>query len=191
VAPVQVIIIPIIFKESEEVLEACEKVRETLEDAGIRVKTDASDRRPGAKYFKWEMQGVPIRLELGPRDLKNNAAMLVRRDTGEKESVPLSDITAEVRKKFGQIQDDLYTRASQSLEEHIFECGNVDEIKEKLSQGIVKSYWCGTRECGLEIEEAVGAGILGLPGDQQPDGDKVCCLCGAPATDSIYIARTY
>ncbi|MCD4703849.1 MAG: proline--tRNA ligase, partial [Methanosarcinaceae archaeon] len=81
IAPIQVIIIPIIFKKASDVLEACESVKDELEAMGVRVQIDASDRRPGAKYYKWEMRGVPLRIEIGPRDLKNEAAMVVRRDT--------------------------------------------------------------------------------------------------------------
>ncbi len=190
-APIQVIIIPIIFKESEEILQACEKVKETLEKAGIRVKIDASDKRPGAKYYRWEMQGVPLRLELGPRDLKNNAAMLARRDNGEKSSAPLDDIVSEIQKTFADIQENLYSNASKNLEDRIYESETIDSIKENLPLGIVKSYWCGRQECGLEMEEAIGAGILGIPIDQPSCEDKSCPMCNSQATNTIYIARTY
>ena len=188
---VQVIIIPIIFKESEEVLQACEELKEKLEATGIRVKIDASDKRPGAKYYRWEMQGVPLRIELGPRDLKNNAAMLARRDNGEKSSVPLDNIVDEVHKIFVDIQENLYSNASKNLEDNIYESETIDSIKENLPLGIVKSYWCGEQECGLEMEEAIGAGILGIPTDQPSCEDKVCPMCGSQATNTIYIARTY
>ncbi|MDK2892910.1 MAG: prolyl-tRNA synthetase [Methanohalophilus sp.] len=191
VAPVQVIIIPIIFKESEEVLDACEELKGLLEDAGICVRIDASDKRPGAKYYRWEMQGVPLRIELGPRDLKNNAAILARRDTGEKVSVPLDGIVDEVRKTFADIQENLYSNALQYLEDHIYESETIDSIKENLTLGIVRTYWCGRQECGLEMEEVIGAGILGIPTDQPSCDTKTCPMCGSQATSSIYIARTY
>ncbi|MBP2029402.1 prolyl-tRNA synthetase [Methanohalophilus levihalophilus] len=191
VAPIQAVIIPIIFKESEDVLRACDELKEKLEAEGIRVKIDASDKRPGAKYYRWEMQGVPLRIELGPRDLKNNAAMLARRDNGEKSSVPLDGIVEEVRNTFADIQENLYSNASKNLEDNIYESETIDSIKENLPKGIVKSYWCGERECGLEMEEAIGAGILGIPTDQPSCDDKNCPMCGSQATNTIYVARTY
>lgn len=190
VAPVQVVIIPIIFKKAEDVLQACEKVKEELEAAGIRVKLDASDNRPGAKYYKWEMKGVPVRLELGPRDLKKNAAMLVRRDTGEKQQVPLDNIKEEVLSLFSVIQDNLYDKAEQELETRIIKCESVPEIKENLSRGIAKVFWCGEKECGLKLEDEVGAGILGIPSSQDKCQGK-CVVCDADADTMVYVARTY
>ena len=112
IAPVQVVIIPIIFKKgAEEVLAACRDVQERLKKAGMRVEIDASDLRPGAKYYKWEMKGVPLRLEIGPRDLENNVAVAVRRDTGEKEQIPLPEIEACVSSRFEAIHESLYRKS--------------------------------------------------------------------------------
>ncbi|QLC50387.1 proline--tRNA ligase [Methanolobus zinderi] len=190
VAPVQVAIIPIIFKKAEDVLQACEKVKEELEAAGIRVKLDASDNRPGAKYYKWEMKGVPVRLELGPRDLKKNAAMLVRRDTGEKQQVPLDNIKEEVLSLFSAIQDNLYKTAEQGLEKRIIKCESVPEIKKNLASGIAKVFWCGDKECGLKLEDEVGAGILGIPSSEDKCQGK-CVVCDGDADTMVYVARTY
>src|SRR5512133_3770069 len=108
IAPVQAVIIPIIFKKgAEEVLAACKDVQDRLRKAGVRVEIDASDLRPGAKYYKWEMKGVPLRLEIGPRDLQNNVAVAVRRDSGEKDQIPLPEIETGVRLKFEAIQKSL------------------------------------------------------------------------------------
>lgn len=191
VAPVQVVIIPIIFKKPEGVLEACEELKEKLEAAGVRVKMDASDSRPGAKYYKWEMRGVPVRLELGPRDLKNNAAMLARRDTGEKEQVSLDNITDDVLSLLDNIHESLYDKAMASVHERIFECPDLDTVKEKLSQGIAKIFWCGNKECGLKIEEDIGAGILGIPTEQTEGCSGKCPVCGSDADTQVYVARTY
>ncbi|WMW22439.1 proline--tRNA ligase [Methanolobus mangrovi] len=191
VAPVQVVIIPIIFKKPEGVLEACEDLKAALEAAGIRVKMDASDSRPGAKYYKWEMRGVPVRLELGPRDLKNNAAMLARRDTGEKQQVSLDNITEDVLSLLGEIHEGLYEKAKASVQERIFECEDIATIKEKLAEGIAKVFWCGNKECGLKLEEDIGAGILGIPIDQTEGCSGKCPVCGSDADTQVYIARTY
>ena len=191
VAPLQVVIIPIIFKKPEQVLAACEEVAEELKDAGIKVKIDDSDKRPGAKYYKWEMQGVPIRLEIGPRDLKKQAAMMARRDTGEKEQIPLEDIASTIKDTFTDIHNNLYSKAKAQLREHIFLCDDLEEIKDKLAHGIVQTYWCGKEDCGKEMEDVIGAGILGIPGEQPDCKGKKCPLCGEKAVHSIYIARTY
>ncbi|WP_094227981.1 proline--tRNA ligase [Methanolobus psychrotolerans] len=191
IAPVQVVIIPIIFKESQDVLEACENLKVTLEEAGLRVKMDASDIRPGAKYYKWEMRGVPVRLELGPRDLKNNAAMLARRDTGEKQQVSLDTIKDEVLSLLYKIHEDLYDKAKARVQERIFECEEFDVMKEKLNQGIAKIFWCGNKECGLKLEDEIGAGILGIPTDQAEGCSGKCPVCGLDANTQVYVARTY
>ena len=190
VAPIQVVIIPIIFKDSGEVLEACENVMALLEGAGIRVKMDASEGRPGAKYYKWEMKGVPVRLELGPRDLKNNAAMLARRDTGEKSQFSLDNIKDEVLSLLDAVQDSLYNKAKDELESRIFDCSDLDDVKEKTSNGIARVFWCGDKGCGLKLEGEIGAGILGIPTEQNNSFGK-CPVCGADSDTQVYVARTY
>ncbi|TGC10741.1 proline--tRNA ligase [Methanolobus halotolerans] len=190
VAPVQVVIIPIIFKEAADVLQACESVKGKLEAAGIRVKLDASDNRPGAKYYKWELKGVPVRLEIGPRDLKNNAAMMVRRDTGEKQQISLDNIRDEVLSMFSVIQDNLYEKAKQGLDQRIMECISLADIKENLSKGISKVFWCGDKDCGLRLEDEVGAGILGIPSPQESCRGK-CVVCETDTDTKVYVARTY
>jgi prolyl-tRNA synthetase len=190
VAPVQVVIIPIIFKKAEGVLEACEEVMNKLEAKGIRVKMDNSDERPGAKYYKWEMKGVPLRLELGPRDLKNNAAMLARRDTGEKQQVSLDTIVDDVSSMLDAIHDSLYEKATESVYSRVFDCETVDDVRENLPKGIAKMFWCGNKECGLKLEDDTGAGILGIPTDQEDCKGK-CPVCGADAETKVYVARTY
>jgi len=152
---------------------------------------DASDSRPGAKYYKWEMRGVPVRLELGPRDLKNNAAMLARRDTGEKQQVSLDNITEDVLSLLDEIHENLYEKAKAGVQERIFECGDIDTIKEKLAVGIAKVFWCGNKECGLKLEDDIGAGILGIPTDQTEGYSGKCPVCGSDADTQVYIARTY
>ncbi len=191
IAPTQVVIIPIIFKEAESVLEACDKVSKELEDAGVRVVVDASDKRPGSKYYKWEMKGVPLRIEIGPRDLKKNAAMLVRRDNGEKEQVGLSTLVTAVNEKFETIQENLLDTARAELYGRIVDCAGVEDIKQQLVSGIARVPWCGDKGCGAEIEELVGAGILGIPSDQNNEAKGKCPVCGKETNIHVYIARTY
>jgi len=191
IAPIQVIIIPIIFKKASDVLEACEGVKDELESLGVRVQIDASDRRPGAKYYKWEMRGVPLRIEIGPRDLKNEAVMVVRRDTGEKEQIPLSGLGTSVLERFKLIHASMFEKAQAELNDRIYDCKSLDEIREKLQEGIVRTYWCGEEKCGLDMEKSIGAGILGIPTDQDGSVVSKCPMCGQDTTTQVYVARTY
>jgi prolyl-tRNA synthetase len=191
VAPVQVVIIPIVFKDSSDVIQACEKVQQLLQDAGIRVKIDLSDDRPGAKYYRWEMKGVPLRLEIGPRDLKNSVAVLVRRDTGEKKQAPLENISHEAKETLKVIQSALFEKAVADMQARIFVCSTLEDVNEKLSEGIALLPWCGDKACGLQIEEEIGAGILGIPTDQEEGHKGHCPVCGKDASVKVYVARKY
>ncbi len=191
VAPIQVVTIPIVFKDSSDVIQACEKVQQLLQAAGIRVKIDLSDDRPGAKYYRWEMKGVPLRLEIGPRDLKNNVAMLVRRDTGEKRQAPLENIRQEVEDTLKTIQSSLFEKAVADVQGRIFSCSSLEDVKEKLSEGIALLPWCGEKLCGLKIEEKIGAGILGIPTGQEEGHKGQCPVCGKDARVKVYVARKY
>ncbi len=191
VSPIQVVVIPILFGKSDEITEACRKVADRLKLEGIRVALDESDERPGAKYYKWEMKGVPARVEIGPRDLKNNAATVVRRDTGSKETVPLDNIEEEIRKRFEDIHKSLLEKAKKSMEERIFDCNALEDVKDKISGGIARISWCGGRECGLAMEEAVGAGILGIPEGELGRGAGNCPICKKGTASIAIMARTY
>ncbi|MDW7727959.1 MAG: proline--tRNA ligase [Candidatus Methanoperedens sp.] len=191
VAPVQVVIIPILFGKSDEISKACSDVVDTLRGNGIRTVLDDGDDRPGAKYYKWEMKGVPLRIEIGPRDLKNNVATVVRRDTGKKETVPLGNIMEEVRNRFGQIHESLFEKAKKSLDERIFDCASLDEVKSSIHKGIARIAWCGGRECGLAMEEEVGAGILGIPQGEVGKCQGICPICNKETTYMAIMARTY
>ena len=172
-------------------LAACKEVQERLKKAGMRVEIDASDLRPGAKYYRWEMKGVPLRLEIGPRDLENNVVVAVRRDTGEKEQIPLPEIEAGVLSKFEAIHESLYEKAKTGLESRIFDCTELEEVKEKIQKGVATIPWCGKRECGLAMEDRIGAGILGIPLTPRGKGKEKCPSCGEETETRVYVARTY
>ncbi len=191
VAPTQVVIIPILFGKSDEITKACREVAERLREKGIRVALDESDERPGAKYYRWEMKGVPLRVEIGPRDLKNNVATIVRRDSGSKENIPLDNIAEEIQKRFEVIRESLLEKAKTSLEERIFDCSTLEQVKEKIPLGITRIAWCGERECGLAMEEAVGAGILGIPEGELGRGAGKCPVCGKGTENMAIMAKTY
>ncbi len=191
VAPVQVVVIPIIFGKSEDVIKVCSDVTEKLKQVGIRTVIDTSDERPGAKYYRWEMKGVPVRVEIGPRDLKNNAATIVRRDTGNKETAPLANIVDEVRNRFESIHDSLLEKAAKSLKERIIDCNKLEDVKKTITNGIARIAWCGERECGLSMEETVGAGILGIPEGDLGRGAGKCPVCSKDTENMAIMAKTY
>jgi prolyl-tRNA synthetase len=137
------------------------------------------------------MKGVPVRVEIGPRDLKNNVATIVRRDNGNKETAPLADIVEEVRKRFEAIHKSLFEKASNSLNERIINCDTLEEVKERITTGIARIPWCLERECGLAMEEAVGAGILGVPEGDLGQGSGKCPVCGRETEKMAIMAKTY
>ncbi|HIH44158.1 MAG TPA: proline--tRNA ligase, partial [Candidatus Methanoperedenaceae archaeon] len=191
VAPHQAVVIPILFGESKDVREAAGRIMDELRDAGIRVVLDGSDLRPGAKYYKWEKKGVPVRIEIGPRDLGKNSALFVRRDTGEKKQVPLNEIGAGIRKLFDDIASDMYLKAEKSLKARIFACTDLDDVKGKIEKGIARIAWCGRRECGMEMENRVGAAILGIPEGELGKGADRCPVCGKETGTQVIMAKTY
>lgn len=191
VAPTQVVIIPILFgseKEIKEILHACKHVREMLSGAGFRVVLDDSDERPGAKYFKWEMKGVPLRIEIGPRDLKEKMVTLVRRDTSEKEPVSQSELVEVIWQKLEEIRANLYERARKSFDARIVDCKTLDEIKIAIKKGIARVNWCGGEECGMKMEDAVDADMLG----ELAKGEKgKCPICNKESDKVALMARAY
>jgi prolyl-tRNA synthetase len=191
VAPVQVVVIPIMFGKSSEIMDACRDIVYRLKKLGIRVVLDESEERPGAKYYKWEMKGVPVRVEIGPSDLKNNVATLVRRDSGVKETVPQEVISEEVRMRFDAIQKSLFEKAESSMKERIFDCNTLEEVKVRISRGIIRIPWCGGRDCGLSMEDAAGAGILGTPEGDLGRGQGICPVCQKETKTRAIMARTY
>lgn len=190
-APVQVVIIPVLFKkDSEKVMKECQKIADHLRREGIRVETDASDLRPGAKYYKWEMKGVALRIEIGPRDLENESVVLVRRDTGEKSSVPIRDAVSVVSETLSRMHEELYEKAQKEMNGHVFFCRNLEEVREKIGKGVATVHWCGSEDCGQKMEEIIDAGILGIPkSDEKKQGH--CPICGLSTDRIVYIAKKY
>jgi len=191
VAPVQVVIIPIVFKGKESgVLEATQKLYGTLSAHGIRVHLDDRDITPGNKYYDWELKGVPLRIELGPRDLKQQHCILVTRDSNEKTPVPLQNASDYVDKKLDEIQKRLYATAQNLLNENMHCITSVDEAK--TLKGIIQLPWCGKDQCALEIEEILDGNTLGEPIDQEEAlNDYICPLCQEKAISWMRYAKTY
>lgn len=193
VAPVQLIIVPIMFdKTKEEILKKTEDLKIML-DKDFRVEIDARDEyKPGWKFNEWEMKGVPLRLEIGPRDMKNEQVVLVRRDTGEKLVVKEDKLTETVEALLSKIQENLYHQAKKFLEENIWEVANYDEFKKTIEEkkGMIKSFWCGNRECEDKVKEETKASIRCIPFDKDKASGK-CIYCGKETSTKVYFARAY
>ena len=137
------------------------------------------------------MKGVPLRIEIGPRDLKNGVAVIVRRDNGEKIQVPLENISHAAEEALRSIQSTLFKKAVADVQARIFDCSSLEDVKEKLPEGIALLPWCGDKACGLQIEEEIGAGILGIPPGQEEGCKGQCPVCGKDASVKVYVARKY
>ncbi len=189
VAPIQVIVLPI-AAHKPGVTEAAEKLVERLKAAGIRAKGDFSDNSPGWKYAEYEMKGVPLRVEIGPRDLENGQAVAVRRDNGEKVFVPLDELEEKVPALLETVQKALYEKAKANLDSHTWPAATVEEVKEKAMDGFVKTMWCGDAACEEKMKEAAGVSSRCIPFEQEKLGD-VCPCCGRPAKHMIIWGIAY
>lgn len=190
IAPIQVMIIPI-AQQKEGVLDKADELKKQLEPIG-RIKVDDSDKSPGWKFSEHEMKGVPVRLEIGPKDIEANQAVLARRDTGEKKIVSLDDIEAEVSKLLATIQKDMLEKARVHREEHTFVAKNMDEFEKIIEEtpGFIKAMWCGEESCEDEIKEKTGATSRCIPFEQEQLGET-CVCCEKPADTMVYWGRAY
>ncbi|MBI3737018.1 proline--tRNA ligase, partial [Candidatus Sumerlaeota bacterium] len=196
VAPIQAVIVPIIFDATKvATMEACAKIEQELASAEIRVKFDSRDWvSSGFKYNDWELRGVPLRIEVGPKDLEKQQAMLVRRDNREKTPVPLAELAAQVKSKLTAIQSDMLARAETFLTNETRDVGNYDEFKTALEvgKGFIRAPWDGTTETELKIKEETKATIRCIPfeGSELKPGET-CIRSGVPAKHRVIFARAY
>jgi prolyl-tRNA synthetase len=189
VAPIQCVVVPILFKDQEKaVMETSKKVIDILE--GVRTHLDTSESKPGSKFYHWEMKGVPLRIEIGPRDAKAKTVVLVRRDTGSKDTVPLKDVKKSVRTTLSEIVENLKKEALNELASWVSEADSLDEAKNILQEkgGVVRTLWCGEKACGLEIEEVLNATLLGTD-KEKPKGQ--CLNCSKGGKHILLISRSY
>ncbi len=189
VAPVQVIVLPI-AAHKPGVTEAAQQLVERLQAAGIRAKGDFSDNSPGWKYAEYEMKGVPLRLEIGPRDLENSQAVAVRRDNGEKVFVPLDALEEQIPGLLETVQNALYEKAKANLESHTWPAATVEEVKAKAMDGFVKTMWCGDAACEEKMKELAGVSSRCIPFQQEKLAD-VCPCCGRPAKHMVVWGIAY
>ena len=191
IAPIQVVILPI-AQHKPGVLEAAAKLEARLRDAGFRVKVDDSDNSMGWKCAEYEMKGVPLRVECGPRDLEKNQCVLVRRTDREKTVVSLDELEAAAAQQLELVHQGMFDRAKKNLEDHIYEAHSLEEAKriQEANGGFVKTMWCGELECELKMKEVAGMSSRCIPFNQEHLGDT-CACCGKPATKMIYWGVAY
>ncbi len=194
VAPIQVVIVPIPMKGKEkEVMERAREVEERLRKAGIRVLLDdRSDYTPGFKFNDWELRGVPLRIEIGPRDVRAEQVTVARRDTGEKIAVKLSELEEKIRDELEEMQKRLFERAKRFMEEHTVKANSFEELKKGIESGrwVIASY-CGSEECEAKIKEETGADPRVIPFGSEPEKGSKCVVCGKEAKFVVYWARAY
>ena len=191
VAPIQVAIIPV-AAHKPGVLEKAAELKEALEK-DFRVKLDDSDNSPGWKFAQYEMKGVPVRVEIGPRDIEQNQCVVVSRVTREKTIVSLNNLNEEIGKKLQEVHDEMYERALENRENKTYRCTSIQEIKDSLEQkgdGFVRAMWCGCAECEDKVKAETGAGSRCIPFDQEQISDT-CVCCGKPARTMVLWGKAY
>ena len=190
IAPFQVVIVPIaahkpgVNEKAEELAARVSKF--------ARVKLDNSDNSPGWKFSQWEMKGVPLRLEIGPKDIEKNQCVLVRRDTREKYFVSLDDLETEIPRLLNELAQNIYNRALENRENRTWTATTMDEVKElaEKNNGYIKTMWCGDLACEEKMKEEVGLSSRCMPFEQEKLSD-VCPCCGKPANLMVYWGKAY
>ena len=200
IAPIQVVITPIwkTDEDKETVFAFADEVKAMLDDAGIRLHLDARDGlSPGFKFNDWEMRGVPVRLEIGPRDVEGNSVMSARRDVpgrAGKQVLPVEGLELAIAELLENIQSSMLESATQFRDEHLHEASTYDELKEIVGNGWGLMWHCGTRECEDKIKEETKATSRCFPMDENPEWNpegQVCAVCGKPAFGKAYFSRAY
>jgi prolyl-tRNA synthetase len=188
-----VVVVPIVSEEDKEIVLA--EARKVADRIGRRFRTKFDDRdhlTPGRKFNEWELKGVPLRVELGPRDIESGQAILVRRDTGAKRPAKLAALEEEVARDLEEMGKSLLERARESLRKNTHMTTSYEELKRILEEkgGIVRAPWCGSAECEKRLREETGAKIINIPLDQHPS-DSRCVICGGQARTVVNIAKSY
>ncbi len=189
IAPTQVMIIPI-NQNKDGVMDAAWDLKEKLSD--YRVKVDASDKSPGWKFSEQEMRGIPLRVEIGPKDIEANQAVIVRRDTREKIVVSLDEIASKVGETLVKMQSDMLERARKHRDTHTYVATTMEEFEKTITEkpGFIKAMWCGDEACEKEIKDKTGATSRCMPFEQEHLADT-CVCCGKPAKTMAYWGKAY
>ena len=191
IAPVQVVVVPV-AQHKPGVIEMATELYEVLKAAGIRVKIDTSDNSLGWKCAQYEMKGVPVRVEIGPKDMENGVCVAVRRDNGEKVTIRIDELAECIPGVLDDVQNGLYTKAKKNLDEHTYTAYSLEEAKQIQQEkgGFIKTMWCGELQCELDMKEKAGMSSRCIPFEQEHLSD-VCACCGKPAKHMIYWGVAY
>jgi len=191
VAPIQAVILPI-AQHKPGVLEKADELAKALKAAGIRVKVDDSDQSAGWKFNQWEMKGVPMRIEIGPKDIEKGQVVVVRRDDLEKRFFPIEGLADTIKQQLDEVHQGLYNKALAMRTERTVETEDFDALKAAVQKGFAKAYWCCDTECELAIKEKTGgATTRNMPFDESVPEGAVCVHCGKPAKAVTYFAKAY
>ena len=191
VAPIQAVVIPV-QQHKEGVLEGAQRIYDTLKAAGIRVKLDDSDQSPGWKFSEYEMKGVPLRIEIGPRDLAEEKCVIVRRDNRQKSFVAIADLVAEANKNLSDLAEALYNKALENRKNRTYTASTLEELVTIANEknGYIRAMWCGDLECELKLKEAADVSSRCIPFGEEACGDK-CVCCGREAKKLVYWGKAY
>ena len=192
VAPIQAVIVPVAMHK-EGVLEKANELKERLKNAGIRVKLDDTDNSPGWKFAEYEMKGVPVRIEIGPKDIEANQCVIVTRHNREKTFVSLDEFEAMVAQKLQDVHDGMFAKALANRENKTYQCTTIEEINKALEEkgdGFIEAMWCGEEACEDEVKAQTGAGSRCIPLNQKNLSDK-CVCCGKPAQHMVLWGKAY
>lgn len=191
IAPTQVMVIPI-RQQQEGVLEKADEVKRALQAAGLRAKLDDSEKSPGWKFSEQEMRGIPVRIELGPKDIEAGQAVIVRRDTREKTVVSIAELAEKTSEILTTMQADMLERARAHRDSHTYTATTREEFKEIADNkpGFIKAMWCGCQECEDAVKEEIGVTSRCIPFEQETLADT-CVYCGKPAKKMVYWGKAY
>jgi prolyl-tRNA synthetase len=192
VAPIQVVVIPV-QQHKEGVLEKATEITNALKAAGLRVKMDDSDNSPGWKYSEYEMKGVPVRLEIGPRDIQNNSCVLVSRVTRNKNFVSLDNIADQVKDMLQSVHDELVERANRNRAEKTNDAHNYEEFLQITEEkpGFIRAMWCGETECEEKLKDVTGGVKSRCIPFNEDNLSETCVCCGKKAKHMVIWGRQY
>ena len=195
IAPIQVVIVPVLYKGTEEaVMAAAQQLNARFKEAGIRSKVDdREDITPGAKFYYWERKGVPIRVEIGPKDLQSDEVTIVRRDTLERSKCKLDEVIDFISKLGKRMYEDMRSKAWSWMLSRVYTVKSLDEAVKYIKNraGVVQVSWCGKESCGKAIEEATDGTILGTPLDLNGTIEGECVVCGEKSSQLVRVATAY
>jgi len=195
VAPLHIVIVPVIFEETKEkIMKKCEELKNKL--SGYSVKIDSRDYSPGYKFNEWELKGVPIRIEIGPKDLQNNSVTIFRRDLNKKTTVKEADLLNEIKKIKDEFTKNLLKKTSSNFEKNIVNAKTESEVRKGIdSSRIVRASFCSIdkdgEKCAEVVEKEIGAFVRGIRVDKKEKPESECVICGKPAKFVVYIAKSY